>query len=73
MLESDTVPPERIRMDCVECCADTKHHSQGVEMRRKEGNVIRVVVMRCRLCWNEVVVPLYLLREGELTQLVVRR
>lgn len=73
MLEHDLTIVEKHRFHCSECNGEIDHHTQETEWKVYDGEPVLVLVMRCRLCWNELDVPAQFLNTGILEQLVVKR
>lgn len=73
MLEHDLEVADKARFHCFECNGEIDHHRQNTEWKSHEGESVLLLIMRCRLCWNEVEIPARKLGSGKLTQLIVRR
>lgn len=73
MLQHDLEVPDSHRFDCVECNDAIEHHTQDVTWVEYEDNRMMCLVMRCRLCWNEIQIPAEKLGTGRLTSLKVVR
>ena len=74
MLKHDLEIADKARFDCTHCRAELDHHRQDTIWKRgEEDDLVMVLIMRCRLCWNELEIPARYFGTGKLTQLIVRR
>lgn len=74
MLKHDLEIADKARFECARCNGEIDHHRQKTVWKQGEdGDTAMILIMRCRLCWNELEIPARYLGTGKLSQLIVRR
>lgn len=74
MLDHDLEIIDKARFHCHECNGKIEHHTQETFYHSYDSREVMLCLrMKCRLCWNEIVIPATKFDTGKLSRMVVSR